>query len=176
MAAGQFCLVSYWLMVWFPGSHSANRNICQVGVTFLLPFPKGFLIAFKNAQRLSNDLWAFPSGFSIHFKYSIPQRLSNSLKNNSQRLSAKTWWFPSFFSKALHFSLYLLKIEDALKNFKNPQRLLSWKYWCDSPLKKCVHKSLIIYKVRNIIQCDLDYSTLVTYCIHRKTSEYLPYW
>jgi hypothetical protein len=47
IAAGQFYLLSYWLKPIF--GH----------------FPAAFQYPLRIAQRLSNSLWAFPSGFSI---------------------------------------------------------------------------------------------------------------
>jgi hypothetical protein len=48
IAAGKFCLVSYWPMASFPGfsSHLANRNICPEDIVFVWTFPNGFSISF----------------------------------------------------------------------------------------------------------------------------------
>jgi hypothetical protein len=49
IAAGQFCLLSYWMTVGIWAIRS------------------GFLYTLRIAQRLSNSFWAFPSGFPIPF-------------------------------------------------------------------------------------------------------------
>ncbi len=54
IAAGQSCLVSYWLMAsfpWFFLSHPAYRNICPAVVCVIWAYNSGFLIPFKNCWR-----------------------------------------------------------------------------------------------------------------------------
>jgi hypothetical protein len=82
-AAGQFCLLSYWLKatIW--------------------AFPSSFPIPLRIAQRLSNSLWAFPSA-----SYTLLAESSGcptAFKSISHRLSAKTWQFPSLFSEGTRF-------------------------------------------------------------------------
>jgi hypothetical protein len=64
-------------------------------------------------QQLSNNLLAVPSDCPITFK------------SISQRLLAKTGQFLSIFPVGPSFYEHLLKVEEALENFKNLQQLLS---------------------------------------------------
>jgi predicted metal-dependent hydrolase len=44
----------------------------------------------------------------------------------AQRLLAKMWQFPLIFSELLRFCLHLLKVEEAVENFKKAQRIFSY--------------------------------------------------
>jgi hypothetical protein len=50
IAAGKFCLLSYWL------------------VAGIWAFPSGYPYPLRISQRLPNSLWAFPNGFPIPFE------------------------------------------------------------------------------------------------------------
>jgi hypothetical protein len=105
IAAGKFCLVSYWLMASFPGfsSHLANRNICPEDIVFV---------------------WTFPNGFSISF-YQCPVSVQQPFTVLLQAAIGKYKAISIHFLKGTCLLLLTINIEGLQETFENPQRLLS---------------------------------------------------
>ncbi len=104
-AAGQFCLLSYWI------------------AAGMWAFPSGFPILFKNCTKAFQQ----PLGISQRLSYTLgvfPSGCPTTSKSSSQRLSAKMWQFPALFSEGLHFCLHFFKVEGTSTIFKYHQRLL----------------------------------------------------
>jgi hypothetical protein len=97
IAAGQFCLLSYWL---------------TVGIW---AFPSGFPIPFQNCPKTFQQ----PLAISQRLSYAILAVPPTAFKSISQQLLAKTWQSPSLLSERPHFCGHFLKFEGAFQNLKN---------------------------------------------------------
>ncbi len=100
--------------------------------------PKAIGKPLGNSWRVSESRWEMPK---------CPLLANRRGGRIAQRLLAKMWQFPFISSELQRFCLHLLKVEEAMENFKNAQRfffyfcpfqpyhLLPDSYWCDSPFK-----------------------------------------
>ncbi len=104
-----------------------------------------------NAQRLLESLWAILKGYwkAAGKCPNICRLLANRRAGRiAQWLLAKMQQYPFISSELLCFCLYLLKVGEAMENFKNAQRIFSYFFsfqpyhlqpdsnWCDSPFKE----------------------------------------
>jgi hypothetical protein len=98
--------------------------------------PKAIGKPLGNSKRILEHCWEMP-------KY--PLLANRRGVRIAQRLLAKTWQFLFISSELLHFCLHLLKVEEAVENFKNAQWFFSYfssyqpnhlqpdSNWFDSP-------------------------------------------